>query len=229
MEGQDGAMASFRPKFITFDCYGTLTRFRMSELAREIFADRIPPARMDAFLEDFKSYRMDEILGDWKPYDAVLRNAAERTCRKHGIRFAEAEGRRFYDAVPGWGPHPDVPEPLKRVAREFPLVVLSNAADEQIMRNVALLEAPFHAAYTAEQARAYKPRLRAFEYMFDRLGCAPEDVMHVSSSFRYDLMPAHDLRIGKRVHVGRGHEPFIPYYGAEPIADIGGLPGLLGL
>ncbi len=204
-------MASFRPKFITFDCYGTLTRFRMSELAREIFADRIPPARMDAFLEDFKSYRMDEILGDWKPYAAVLRNAVERTCRKHGIRFAEAEGRRFYDAVPGWGPHPDVPEPLKRVAREFPLVVLSNAADEQIMRNVALLEAPFHAAYTAEQARAYKPRLRAFEYLFDRLGCAPEDVLHVASSFRYDLKPAHELRNWKLVHVGSGHQPFIPY------------------
>src|SRR3712207_3226985 len=203
-------MASFRPRFITFDCYGTLTKFRMGELAREIFADRTPSERMGAFLEDFTAYRLDEILGDWKPYAEVLRNAVERTCRKHGIAFVEAEGRRFYDAVPGWGPHPDVPEPLKRVAREFPLVVLSNAADEQIMRNVALLEAPFHAAYTAEQARAYKPRFRAFEYMFDRLGCAPEEVMHVSSSYRYDLMSAHDLRIGRRVHVGRGHEPFIP-------------------
>ena len=30
-------MASFRPRFITFDCYGTLTKFRMGELAREIF------------------------------------------------------------------------------------------------------------------------------------------------------------------------------------------------
>jgi 2-haloacid dehalogenase len=222
-------MASFRPRFITFDCYGTLTKFRMGELAREIFADRTPSERMGAFLKDFTAYRLDEILGDWKPYAEVLLNAVERTCRKHGIPFVEAEGRRFYDAVPGWGPHPDVPEPLKRVAKEFPLVVLSNAADEQIMRNVELLEAPFHAAYTAEQARAYKPRFRAFEYMFDRLGCAPEEIMHVSSSYRYDLMPAHDLRIGKRVHVGRGHEPFIPYYGAEPIADIGGLPGLLGL
>ena len=35
-----------RPKYVTFDCYGTLTRFRMSELAREMFADRIPAERM---------------------------------------------------------------------------------------------------------------------------------------------------------------------------------------
>ena len=42
-------------------------------------------------------------------------------------------------------------------------------------------------------------------------------------------MSAHDLRIGNRCYVGRGHEPSIPHYGTEPIADIGGLPGLVGL
>ena len=30
-----------RPKFISFDCYGTLTRFRMSEMAERLCADRI--------------------------------------------------------------------------------------------------------------------------------------------------------------------------------------------
>ena len=33
---------SIRPKYITFDCYGTLTRFRMGDMTREIFADRVP-------------------------------------------------------------------------------------------------------------------------------------------------------------------------------------------
>ena len=57
-------------------------------------------------------------------------------------------------------------------------------------RNVAKLGAPFHRVYTAQQAQAYKPRLQAFEFMFDSLGCNPEDVLHVSSSLRYDLMSA---------------------------------------
>ena len=218
-----------RPCYITFDCYGTLTNFQMGPLAREHFAGRVPPERMDAFLRDFSAYRLDEVLGAWKPYAEVLDNAVRRTCAKHGIACREGDGARFSEAVPSWGPHPDVPEPLKRVAKEFPLVILSNAANHQIHHNVAKLEAPFHAVFTAEGAQAYKPRLRAFEYMLGQLDARPEELLHVSSSFRYDLMPAHDLRIGKRVHVGRGHEPFIPYYGAEPIADIGGLPGLLGL
>src|SRR5438067_11777890 len=44
---------TFRPKYITFDCYGTLTNFRMGDVAREIYADRVSAERMDAFLRTF--------------------------------------------------------------------------------------------------------------------------------------------------------------------------------
>ena len=44
---------SIRPKYITFDCYGTLTRMRMGDMARKMFADRIPADRMEQFLADF--------------------------------------------------------------------------------------------------------------------------------------------------------------------------------
>ena len=63
---------NFRPKYITFDCYGTLTRFRMGDVAREMFADRIPAERMEQFIADFSAYRFDEVLGDWQPYETVL-------------------------------------------------------------------------------------------------------------------------------------------------------------
>ncbi len=222
-------MSNLRPKFITFDCYGTLIRFRMGEMARERFAGRIPPARMEGFVRDFASYRLDEVLGAWKPYDEVIRNAVERTCRKHAIAFDAAEAQLFYDAVPSWGPHPDVAEPLARIAGHYRLVILSNASDRQIDHNVARLGAPFHAVFTAEQVKSYKPRMRGFEYMMDRLGARPEDLLHVSSSLRYDLMTAHDLGIRDKVFVNRGHEPSTPYYGYHEVADIGGLATLLGV
>ena len=123
----------------------------------------------------------------------------------------------------------DVPEGLAKVAKEIPLVILSNAMNSQIMSNVAKLGAPFHAVYTAEQAQAYKPRFKGFEYMLDMLGCGPEDILHCSSSFRYDLMSAHDLGIKNKVWVNRGHEPANPYYGYVEISDISGLPGVVGL
>ena len=60
-----------------------------------------------------------------------------------------------------------MPEALKRVAKQIPLVILSNAMDDQIGINVAKFGAPFHAVFTAEQAQSYKPRMQGFEYMLD--------------------------------------------------------------
>ena len=220
---------TFRPKYISFDCYGTLTRFRMTDMAQTLCADRIPVERMPVFTRDFSSYRMDEVLGAWKPYAELIANALRRTCALHGVAYREADAAAIYEAVPTWGPHADVPAGLSPVADKIPLVILSNAMVSQIGQNVEKLGAPFHRVYTAEQAQAYKPRFKAFEYMFDQLGAKPEEMMHVSSSFRYDQMSAFDLHFGARVWVNRGHEPRNPHYFNHEIADIGGLPGCVGL
>jgi 2-haloacid dehalogenase len=214
---------------VTFDCYGTLTRFRMVEMTHQLMADRIPADKRDAFAWDFKSYRLDEVLGDWKPYADVIGNALERTCRLWKVPYRPEDGRAIYKAVPTWDAHADVPAGLSKVAAEIPLVILSNASDDQIHSNVAKLGAPFHRVYTAQMAQAYKPRLQAFEYMLDSLGCNPEDLLHVSSSLRYDLMSADDLGIVNKVFVNRGHGPGNAAYRYTEIADIGGLPGVVGL
>ena len=216
-------------RYVSFDCYGTLTNFQVGDVTRERLAGRVPAERMPAFLEDFTAYRFDEVLGAWKPYPDVLHRSLERTCRRWGVAFDPADAQAIVDAIPSWGPHVDVPAPLARVAEKLPLVILSNAADSQIQANVDRLGAPFHAVLAAEQAQAYKPRFQAFEYMFDTLGCGPEHFLHVSSSLRYDLMSAHDLRIGQRVFVERGHGPGNPAYGYRAIADLGGLPGIVGI
>jgi 2-haloacid dehalogenase len=222
-------MTRLKPKYITFDCYGTLIYFEMAPVARRLYADRVNAERMDAFVDDFSAYRLDEVLGPWKSYKEVVANSLIRTCKANGIAYRDSDAEAVYAAVPSWGPHPDTVEGLAKVAKEFPLVILSNSMKDLIPHSVAKLGAPFHAAYTAQEAQAYKPRMQAFEYMFDQLGCGPDDVLHCSSSFRYDLMTAHDLRITNKVWVNRGHEPANPYYGYHEIKDIRGLPGLLGL
>ena len=222
-------MTVFKPRYVTFDCHGTLIYFAMADAARTLYGDQLDEAGIQQFIANFAAYRLDEILGDWKPYEEVVHNAIERTCRKNCVAFRTDDARWVYEQVPSWGPHPDVPAGLAKVAKEIPLVILSNAMDAQIPSNVAKLGAPFHAVYTAEQAQAYKPRFKAFEYMFDMLGCGPEDIVHCSSSFRYDLMSAHDLGIKNKVWVNRGHEPANPYYGYVEIKDISGLPSVFGL
>jgi 2-haloacid dehalogenase len=221
---------TFRPKYITFDCYGTLTYFPMHQMAYDIYEGQLPPEQMRLFVSDFSDYRFDEVMGDWKPYHEVLQSALQRTCKRHGLTYRDEDARRVYDAIPTWGPHADVPHALTRVAKKIPLVILSNAMNEHIHSNVDKLKAPFDKIYTAQDAGAYKPRLAAFEYMLDQLGCAPEDVLHVSANPRYDIFPADNLGIKNKVFVNRGHEPRPnEAYNFAEIRDINGLPALVGL
>ena len=220
---------TFRPKYVTFDCYGTLINFDMAGAARRVYGAQLDGATMTAFIRSFSAFRLDEVLGAWKPYAEVVHNAVERTCRRHGVTFRPEDALRIYEEVPTWGPHPDVPAGLAKVAEHIPLVILSNAMNCQIGSNVEKLGAPFHRVITAEEVGSYKPQMNGFERMFEILGCGPEDVTHVSSSFRYDLMTAYDLGIKSKVWVNRRHEPANPFYEYTEIADIGGLPGVFGL
>ncbi|AXF12556.1 haloacid dehalogenase type II (plasmid) [Paraburkholderia graminis] len=222
-------MTQFRPKYITFDCHGTLIHFQMNEAAQALYGSQLDSAQMAHFNKLFSAYRFDEAMGDWKPYAQIVHNALERTARAFGLPFRAEAAQAISDSIPSWGPHVDVPAGLAKVAKEFPLVTLTNSMNEQIPHNIAKLGAPFHAVLTAQQAGAYKPRLRAFEYMFDTLGCGPEDILHVSSSFRYDLMSAHDMGVKHKVFVNRGHEPANPFYDNIEIRDISGLAAVVGL
>jgi hypothetical protein len=91
----------------------------------------------------------------------------KRCSKKWGVAFHAADADAVYEAVPTWGPHDDVPGGLSKICDTIPLVILSNAMNSQIMSNVGMLGATFHRVYTAESAQAYKPRMQAFEYMFD--------------------------------------------------------------
>ena len=220
---------TFRPKFVTFDCHGTLINYDMAGAARRIYGGQLSEAAMTTFIKDFSAYRLDEVLGAWKPYAEVVHNSLERTCKANGVAFRAEDATRVYEEVPTWGPHPDVPAGLAKVAKEIPLVILSNAMDSQIMSSVEKLGAPFHMVITAEETGTYKPLMNGFEVMFDKLGCGPRDVTHVSASYRYDLMSAYDLGIRSKVFVNRGFEPVNPFYSDHVIPDIGGLAGVLGI
>ncbi|HEX6355884.1 haloacid dehalogenase type II [Actinophytocola sp.] len=222
-------LLGYTPKYITFDCYGTLTHFQMNDTVRPLIADRVAPSDVEVFLADFRAYRIDEVLGEFKLYPTVLRDAWQRTCNRWRIQFRQSDVDAIVAALGTWGPHPDVPEPLAKLASAYPLVILSNAVDAILEENVARLGVDFHRVFTAEQARAYKPRFAAFEYMLDQLGARPDEILHVSSHIWYDLIPAHELRIRHKVYVNRGYDPSTPYYEYAETSDLTGVPALLGL
>ena len=127
-------MTRFRPKYITFDCYGTLTNFDMAGAARRVYGPWLSPAAMAQFIKDFAGYRLDEVLGAWKPYLEVVHNSVERTCKRNGVAFRPEDAQRIYEEVPTWGPHPDVPAGLAKVAKEIPKPKKSAKASSAVKR-----------------------------------------------------------------------------------------------
>lgn len=218
-----------RPKYVSFDCYGTLINYQITPITRRLVGDRIPAESFDRFVTDFSKIRYDQVCGVYYPYEEVLNDAYARVCRKWGLEVDPNAGKIFADGVRSWGPHADVPAPLKVMGENYKLVILSNADDSFLAESVPRLGAEFHAVFTAEQAGFYKPRYGAFEYMLDQLDAQPEDFVHVSSHTRYDLMPAHDLGFRNSIFVDRGYDPPAPSYEYIKVETLDELNTMLGL
>jgi 2-haloacid dehalogenase len=217
------------PKFVTFDMNGTLIKFAINDAMRQVLGDRLPAGVADEFLRICKAYRIDECTGEYKPFHQIVADSMERASRWVGLEFRADEAREVYERIPTWGPYPGVTEALNRLAEAAPLVIITNSDTAHAQRLAENLKAPFELIITAEQMGCYKPRLRAFEYMFDKLGVAPDELVHVSASPMYDLRPAAIMGITNKVYVDRGFEHDEHWLGYKRITDIADLPVLFGL
>jgi 2-haloacid dehalogenase len=208
---------------------GTLIDYKQDAAIRKVLGERLPAEIVDDFEMTGEVTRFDECMAEWRPMHQLLEAALRRTMAKFGVEYHEGDARAVYDQIPTFGPQPGVPAALRRLAEAYPLVILTNTDDAQATTLAGNLDAPFKAVITSEQAQAYKPRLRAFEYMLDKLGAAPDEIVHVSSSPMYDLRPASDVGITSKVYMDRGWEPDQPWLGYTRITDIAELPVLFGL
>lgn len=218
-----------KPKFVTFDMNGTLIKFAINDAIREVLGDRLPAGIADDYLQACKAYRIDECMGDYKPFHQIVADSMERASRRVGLEFNAADARAVYEKVPSFGPYPGVTEALNRLAEEVPLVIITNSDTAQAVRLAENLNAPFEVIITAEQMGMYKPRLGAFEYLFEKLGVTPDEIVHVSASPMYDHRSAATMGIKNKVYVDRGFEHDEHWLGYERITDIADLPVLFGL
>lgn len=217
------------PKFVTFDMNGTLIHFRINDAIRTVLGDRLPADVAEQFLKAGNEYRIDECMGEYKPFHRIVADSMARTSRRFGVEYRESDAQAVYEQIPSWGPYPGVTEALNRLAEKVPLVIVTNSDDAHAARLVENLGAPFEVVITAEQMGVYKPRLAAFEYMFDKLDVTPDELVHVSASPKYDLRPAATMGIENKVYVDRGFEADEHWLGYERITDIADLPVLFGL
>lgn len=218
-----------RPKFVTFDCYGTLVKFGLHDATRKVLGRLLDKVDAESFFREFHDLRYKEIFGTYRPYSEVLCRSLEQAMRQFGLEYESEYGNSIVAAVPTFGPYPEVPPALARIRERSKIVIISNSEDRLMAGNVKNIGVPFDRVITAEQARAYKPSLATFRYALRELGCQPSEILHVAAGFEYDIVPAHALGWA-RVWINRDGEAGDKAYGPyDELPDLSGLPDLIGV
>lgn len=218
-------------QIVTFDAYGTLIDFRLGPATLRILADRqdLDGLDVDKFLDDFRVVRFQAVLEPYRPYAEVLHSSLEHAMRLHGLDYRSSDDDALVAAVPSFGPFPEIPYALRAIQSRYEIAIVSNTDDDLIEHGVARIGVAFDRVITAQQAKAYKPSRRIFEYAHQLLDVSPAQVIHVAQSWEYDIIPTCDLGLARRVWINRnGRRGSTCYEPDDELPDLSGLPALLG-
>ncbi len=190
--------------WLTFDCYGTLIDWDAGILStlRPILAAHGRNLSDAGILELFAAIERVEEAGEYRTYRQILEAVATKMAARLAFPITTQEVRALPDSLGDWPPFTDTVEALRKLKTRYKLAVISNTDDDLFARTATHLGVPFDAVITAQQARSYKPSLNNFRLALQRLGAAPEQVLHVAQSLHHDIEPANELVL-KSVWVNR--------------------------
>ena len=187
-----------RPRWLTFDCYGTLIQWDegLQAAVREILQTKTG--------HNVDSAKLIEVYD--RHEHALEQTAPHRSFREvagAGLRLALAElglesnqedVRTLTDRISAMPPFPEVVDTLRRLKQdEYRLCIVSNTDDDIIAGNVAQLGGLIDRVITAQQAGAYKPDRRLFDYAHAQLGVTRDEVVHICASPHLDHAAARDV------------------------------------
>ncbi len=219
------------PKVITFDCYGTLVQW-YEVLLREIGATLAkhgasgasPSAILDSFSAQGRRLTAER---PHRLYKDILRTGFAAAFAEHGLTPGAEEIEGIASSPMAMGPHPEVPDALRRLRERYKLAIFTNSDDDLIAPTVARIGVPFDYVITAEQARAYKPSRQLFDYAYRAMGVTPDETVHVAMGMYWDMKARHELGL-RGIWVNRrgetGNPDWLPY--AE-VPDLDGAAALL--
>ena len=224
-----------RFEVLSFDCYGTLIDWETGILTalRPILATHGVRVEDDQALAAYAAAESAAEAGPYQVYAAVLRAALIGIGDRLGFSPVAEEADRFAASILDWPPFPDSVEALQRLGRRYGLAALTNCDDALFAASSRRLGDPFSWVITAEQLRSYKPAPRNFLAAIDRIGVAPDRLLHVAQSLYHDHVPAKQLglhtvwvnRLGRRE--GTGATPVAA--GVQPDLEVPDLATLVSL
>ncbi|GBD43828.1 hypothetical protein HRbin40_01310 [bacterium HR40] len=181
---------------LTLDCYGTLIDWEtgiLEALARWL-ARYGRSAEPEGLLQLFARHEPAQQRETPRmPYAELLGRVLLRLGRELAVPVDEEDRRAFGASVGDWPAFPDSPTALARLKRHYRLFILSNVDRRSFAGSAKRLGVAFDGVFTAEDIGSYKPDLRNFGWMLERLaerGIAKERILHTAQSLFHDHVPA---------------------------------------
>jgi len=189
---------------LTFDCYGTIIDWEtglLRTLKPTLVAHAVSLSDED-LLARYGELEAGIQAGAFRKYADVLASVLSGFGREYDFEPSAQEVLDFSRSVQHWPPFADSAAALKALQSKFRLVVLSNIDDDLFEFSRAQLGVTFDRVFTAQQIGSYKPSLRNFQYMLERVGVPKDRILHVAQGLFHDIVPTRALGI-RNVWVNR--------------------------
>lgn len=184
---------------LSFDCYGTLIDWETGILQalQPWCAWHGVEQPAERLLAVYAHHESDvEAAHPGMAYPEVLGETLRRIAGTFDESASEAECIEFGASVGAWPAFADTASALRRLAKRYALIIVSNVDDVSFAKSARRLGVNFATVITAQQVGAYKPSLQHFTELFQRLddlGVQRHELLHVAQSLFHDHAPAQSI------------------------------------
>ncbi len=188
-----------RPRWLTFDCYGTLIQWDEGLTAAVERIGRrhgVPDLSVHHLIAIYDRYECQfETETPHRSFRIVVGCALKHAMADLGLPCDETDVEELTASISAMPPYPEVPDSLARLkAAGFKICIISNTDNAIIAGNVARLgTGVIDRVVTAEEAGAYKPSRQIFEHAWKVIGVQRHEVVHICASPHLDHAAARDL------------------------------------
>ncbi len=184
-----------RPRWATFDCYGTLVDWNQG-ISREL-GRLFGAGSADRLLERYHEFEPGvEAQTPGAPYREVMATTLRRVAEAEELDLPEDEADALGRSLPGWPVFEEVPAALGELReRGWRLAILSNTDRELIDASIASIGVEFDLAVVASEIRSYKPAPGHWEAFYAATGADATRHIHVAASLYHDVVPTGQMHI----------------------------------
>ena len=158
-------------EYLSFDCYGTLIDWESGILGylRPLLRNKGCEVSDALILSRYSEFEPRQQEAPYRRYREVLASVVRDFARDLRFQVSTQEADGLADSVASWDPFPDTVPALTRLKSRYKLAVLSNIDDDLFAFTAPKLGVELDCVVTAQQAQGYKPSLRNFELLLERL------------------------------------------------------------